>query len=138
MKYFLVILLSIFSQLTLAEPPFRSGEVVVSGSPSDFPHEVVLKYLPNANLTVLATQDGAEKSAASAWRGKGKRAGRNFIATTQEVPNDPFYSFQWHFNAVQAEDAWEIFKDPELDYGPGTGVTVAVLDTGLSSGLMTV
>ena len=95
----------------------------MSGSPSDFPNEVVLKYLPNANLTVLETQKGAEKSVATAWRGKGKRAGRNFIATKQEIPNDPLYSFQWHFKAVQAEAAWGISK--------GAGVTVAVLDTGV-------
>lgn len=134
MKYFLatlLALLSVFSPLAFSEPPFRSGEVVVSGSPSDFPNEIVLKYLPNANLTVLATQDGAEKSTASTWRGKGKRAGRNFIATKQEAPDDPIYSFQWHFNAVQAEAAWEVLKDS----GPGKGVIVAVLDTGLSSGL---
>ncbi|MBL4799923.1 MAG: S8 family serine peptidase [Oleispira sp.] len=127
MKYFLATLLalsSLFSQLVFAEPPFRSGEVVVSGSPSDFPFETVIKYLPHANLTVLATQPGAEKSAASTWRGKGKRAGRNFIATKQEVPNDPIYYLQWHFDAVQAEDAWDISK--------GTGVVVAVLDTGLN------
>lgn len=127
MKYFLATLLalsSLFSQLAFAEPPFRSGEVVVSGSPSDFPSETVIKYLPHANLTVLATQPGAEKSAASTWRGKGKRAGRNFIATKQEVPNDPIYSFQWHFDAVQAEAAWDISK--------GAGVIVAVLDTGLN------
>ena len=127
MNYYLsslLALLSLFAQLTFAEPPFRSGEVVVSGSPSDFPYETVLKYLPNANLTVLRTQHGAEKNAASFWRGKGKRAGRNFIATKQETPNDPIYSFQWHFKAVQAEAAWDISK--------GTGVIVAVLDTGLN------
>jgi len=127
MKYSLatlLALLSLLAQLAFAEPPFRSGEVVVSGSPSDFPHEVVLKYLPNANLTVLETQKGTEKSVATAWRGKGKRAGRNFIATKQEIPNDPLYSFQWHFKAVQAEAAWDISK--------GAGVTVAVLDTGLN------
>lgn len=127
MTYFLATLLafsSLFYQLAFAESPFRSGEVVVNGHPSDFPYETVIKYLPNANLTVLATQYGAEKSAVSAWRGKGKRAGRNFIATKQELPNDPIYSLQWHFNTVQAEAAWEISK--------GDGVIVAVLDTGLN------
>ena len=127
MKYFLATLLtlsSLFSQLVFAEPPFRSGEIVVNGHPSNFPSATVIKYLPHANLTVLATQPGAEKSAARTWRGKGKRAGRNFIATKQEVPNDPIYSFQWHFDAVQAEAAWDISK--------GSGVIVAVLDTGLN------
>ncbi len=136
MKYSLtslLALLSLFAQLAFAEPPFRAGEVVVSGSPSDFPHETVLKYLPNANLTVLETQKGAEKSAASFWRGKGKRAGRNFIASTQFTPNDEHYPLQWHFKAVQAEAAWDITSGVDID--TAQGVLVAVLDTGLSSQL---
>lgn len=42
------------------------------------------------------------------------------------TPNDEFYSYQWHFPPVQAPDAW--------DQGTGSGVTVAVIDSGISQG----
>jgi len=40
------------------------------------------------------------------------------------VPNDPKYSEQWHLTRVGAEKAW--------DLSCGTGVTVAVIDTGVA------
>jgi subtilisin family serine protease len=42
------------------------------------------------------------------------------------TPNDPFYSAQWHFPPVQAPDAWDV--------STGSGVVVAVVDTGISQG----
>ncbi|MEW6060026.1 MAG: S8 family serine peptidase [Actinomycetota bacterium] len=42
------------------------------------------------------------------------------------TPNDPFYSFQWHFPPVQAPQAWDV--------STGSGVVVAVVDTGISQG----
>lgn len=41
-------------------------------------------------------------------------------------PNDPMYKHQWHFDMVNAEEAWERAK--------GDGVIVAVIDTGVSPG----
>ena len=40
--------------------------------------------------------------------------------------NDTYRSYQWNFDAVNAESAWA--------YSTGSGVTVAVLDTGVTSG----
>ena len=40
------------------------------------------------------------------------------------TPNDPFFRYQWNFSAVQMETAWNINQ--------GSGVTVAVLDTGVA------
>lgn len=53
----------------------------------------------------------------------------NLIRTTlthndPDVPDDPFFSFQWHLPMIQVEEAWDISQ--------GTGVTVAVLDTGIA------
>lgn len=53
----------------------------------------------------------------------------NFIANALMVPNDPYYSYQWHFDnsdygGVQAESAWDI--------STGSGVTVAIIDTGIA------
>lgn len=53
----------------------------------------------------------------------------NLIRTTlthddPDAPDDPFFSFQWHLPMIQIEEAWDISQ--------GTGVTVAVLDTGIA------
>ena len=42
------------------------------------------------------------------------------------VPNDPAFPSQWHLSTIGLEDAWE--------YGTGRDVTVAVLDSGISTG----
>jgi serine protease len=42
------------------------------------------------------------------------------------VPNDPLYSYQWHFDAVNAEAAWDV--------STGVGAVVAVIDTGVTEG----
>jgi serine protease len=43
-------------------------------------------------------------------------------------PNDPMYKSQWHFDMVHAEDAWRTAQ--------GAGVVVAVIDTGVSPGIL--
>ena len=54
----------------------------------------------------------------------------NYIAYSSMVPNDPFYSFQWHFDnpkygGINLEAAWELETgDPN--------VVVAVVDTGVA------
>ncbi len=53
----------------------------------------------------------------------------NYIAEAFTVPNDPFYVYQWHFDnpvygGVHAESAWNTTT--------GTGVVVAVIDTGVA------
>jgi len=44
-------------------------------------------------------------------------------------PNDPEYPNQWNLPMVSAEGAWNQFATPE---GIGQGVTIAILDTGVS------
>lgn len=54
----------------------------------------------------------------------------NYYAYASFVPNDPLYSYQWHFDnptygGIQMEQAWDI--------STGTpGIVVAVLDTGVA------
>ncbi|MBF2056812.1 MAG: peptidase S8 [Cyanobacterium sp. T60_A2020_053] len=48
----------------------------------------------------------------------------NYIYHTLEIPNDPGYSEQWNLRSINVEQAW-------LD-SKGEGVTVAVIDTGVS------
>ncbi len=48
----------------------------------------------------------------------------NLIRRAAFDPNDDFYSFQWHFTKIGMPAAW--------DKSTGTGVTVAVIDTGVA------
>jgi serine protease len=48
----------------------------------------------------------------------------NYIYHTFDVPNDPDYSKQWNLRSINIESAWDETK--------GSGVTVAVIDTGVS------
>ncbi len=48
----------------------------------------------------------------------------NYIYHTLEAPNDPDYSQQWNLHNIHVERAWEETQ--------GEGITVAVIDTGVS------
>lgn len=48
----------------------------------------------------------------------------NYIYSFEEVPNDPDYSKQWNLRSIKVESAWEETK--------GSGMTIAVIDTGIS------
>ncbi|MCK4996233.1 MAG: S8 family serine peptidase, partial [Thermoplasmatales archaeon] len=55
----------------------------------------------------------------------------NYIARICMTPNDPYYSYQWHLHDV---DEGGIDMEPAWDISTGSGVTVAVLDTGIRAG----
>lgn len=48
----------------------------------------------------------------------------NYLYQASAVPNDPQYNRQWNFRDINVEQAWDETK--------GAGVTVAVIDTGVS------
>jgi len=48
----------------------------------------------------------------------------NYIYSTFFVPNDPSYSQQWNLRSINVEAAWDETR--------GSGITVAVIDTGIS------
>ena len=48
----------------------------------------------------------------------------NYIYHQLEVPNDPEYSKQWNLHTINVEQAWDETK--------GEGITVAVIDTGVT------
>jgi serine protease len=48
----------------------------------------------------------------------------NYIYRSFEIPNDPDYGKQWNLRSINVETAWDDSK--------GEGVTVAVIDTGVS------
>jgi serine protease len=55
------------------------------------------------------------------------KAEKNYIAHAVMVPNDPYYSYQWHMSRIGMENAW--------DESTGAGVTVAIVDTGVKQSL---
>jgi serine protease len=64
----------------------------------------------------------------------------NHIAHALMVPNDPFYGYQWHLDIPESKEisAWHgengggINIEPAWDISTGTGVIVAVIDTGVA------
>ncbi|MEW6073567.1 MAG: S8 family peptidase [Planctomycetota bacterium] len=48
----------------------------------------------------------------------------NSICHATATPNDPYYGYQWHFPQINMPAAW--------DASTGTGVVVAILDTGVA------
>ena len=64
----------------------------------------------------------------------------NFIAHAFLVPNDPLYSYQWHLDIPEGEEVfiWHgengggLNVEPAWDISTGTGVIVAVIDTGVA------
>lgn len=48
----------------------------------------------------------------------------NYIYYKLDIPNDPDYGKQWNLRSINVESAWDETK--------GAGVTVAVIDTGIS------
>ncbi|MGK7877711.1 MAG: DUF5942 domain-containing protein [Xenococcaceae cyanobacterium] len=48
----------------------------------------------------------------------------NYVYKALEVPNDPYYTKQWNLRNINIEKAWDDTK--------GDGVTVAVIDTGVT------
>ena len=50
--------------------------------------------------------------------------GPNFLYSIQAIPNDPDYSKQWNLRSINMERAW--------DDAQGEGITVAVIDTGIT------
>lgn len=55
----------------------------------------------------------------------------NHIVKAAWSPNDPFYQYQWHFNAISLSQAWDYDATPPL-YGGDPSIVVAVLDTGIA------
>ena len=48
----------------------------------------------------------------------------NYLRHSHLTPNDPYFSYQWHHALMKNTSAW--------DLGRGTGVTVALLDSGVA------
>ncbi len=121
-----------------------------ASAPAFVPGEVIVKFASDAQLQSLSAQ-GLELQRAQAvglpraalYRAEGLDAREtvalvdalnarpdvvyaelNTIKRVQKAPNDPLYAYQWHYDAINLPAAWEV------EDGVGSGVTVAVIDSG--------
>jgi len=54
-----------------------------------------------------------------------KSVDRNYVYKALAVPNDTYYSLQWHYQSIKLPQAWDVMKS-------AANVVVAVVDTGVS------
>ena len=90
---------------------------------------VIVKYKGDKNFQRLTLKGERVDDAIARFRNLEdvEYAEPDFVAHTFTAPNDPFYLYQWNFQKVagiNAEEAWDVTT--------GTGVTVAVVDTGIA------
>ena len=75
---------------------------------------------------IIEVPPGKEKEMAHTYlkRPEVEYAEPNYYRSIYAIPNDELYPFQWHFPLINLEEAWDI--------STGSGVTVAVVDTGIN------
>ncbi|MEW6519829.1 MAG: S8 family serine peptidase [Thermodesulfobacteriota bacterium] len=111
---------------SISREMYRQGEVVLACTADQVPAGYrVKKVLPHAGLVVLQVARGSEQEHVASLAGMGMRSGLNLKYQAFFVPDDTLYGAQWNLPMVQSEAAWDITS--------GSGVTVAVLDTGLKT-----
>ena len=93
----------------------------VSGGSADRPSSADFDI-----ITIGAGIDPEAAAAALAARSDVEYAQPRYLNHKMYKPNDPLYSNQWNFPAIDMERAWDIQQ------GSGPDVIVAVLDTGVA------
>jgi serine protease len=76
------------------------------------------------NLFVVQGDQKLLKALQSDFRKYTEYIEPDYIYRAYAIPNDPDYNKQWNFRSINVEAAWDNTK--------GNGVTVAVIDTGIS------
>ena len=82
-----------------------------------------------ANFRIVQTEPGTDAEAAAQRLGAQpdvEYAQPRYVVRSRFVPNDPLYTNQWGFRAIDMERAWDI------NPGAASSVIVAVLDTGIA------
>jgi thermitase len=103
------------------------GRVLVGAAPSvDVAREAGGKARAlGAGNHVVEVAAGTERAAVARLRGRFRFAELDCIATPAFTPNDPYFGSAWHLPKIGAPAAW--------DLSIGSGVTIAVLDTGVDA-----
>jgi serine protease len=82
-----------------------------------------------ADFNIVTIDDGADPEAAAAALAQQpdvEYAQARYIMHSMFVPNDPLYSMQWNYPAIDMERAWD------LNPGATSSIVVAVIDSGVA------
>lgn len=94
----------------------------------------VVRTSPHAGFKVLHLPAGktvAEMVALYSQQSIVQYAEPNYIRRITWSPNDPAYSYQWHFEQIDLEGAWDQ-DTTSPNYGGDPCIVVAVIDTGVA------
>ncbi|MYN03646.1 S8 family serine peptidase [Pseudoduganella sp. DS3] len=116
---------------------FASGRILVSPRPG-LPEAAFKKLLKDhggnaarklngLNVYVVEMPHGREKALKQAMKRNPhvKFAELDGVLQMQQTPSDPYYANEWHQAKIGAPSAWDI--------ATGSGVTIAILDTGVDA-----
>jgi len=154
MLIFLVVLLSLTMGVTTGATEERDvfeNDAAGAEGPLFVPGEIIVKFkpaVPQKAIGAINAQHGASILEASPWgfmrlsvpegasvtgmaqayskNPNVEYAQANYICYADWVPDDPYYSYQWHLQMINMESAWDI------ELGGDVSVIVAVLDTGVA------
>lgn len=113
----------------MAKPLFEVNKINKAKYIED---EIIVKFKGDAErFRVIKVPEGrvGEKVKEYLERRDVEYAEPNYIAYALMTPNDPYYVYQWHldnpqYGGINLEAAWDI--------STGSGVTIAVIDTGIA------
>jgi len=120
-KTFNIKRIQVFSQSFPKEPSYVSDEIIVKYEGDTKPFRVI--KISSGKVREKIKEFQAQKGVIFAEP--------NYLAYALMTPNDPYFSYQWHFDnqtygGIHMKDAWDIAN--------GQGVTVAVVDSGIRKG----
>ncbi|HEY6361366.1 MAG TPA: S8 family serine peptidase [Vicinamibacterales bacterium] len=121
------------------DEPFERGSIIVkfrAGTPAAARRAMLAQVdgfttqaLPYASFDIVAIDPAADPEAAARRldaQPDVDYAQARYRISPMFTPNDPFYSRQWNYPAIDMERAWDI------NPGAAPGITVAVLDSGVA------
>ena len=119
--------------------PYLRGSIVVKFRPGTAPaaRHVMLEHAgaskmdtpPYADFNIVTIDDNADPEAAAAALAQQpdvEYAQARYRMHPMFVPNDPLYSMQWNYPAIDMERAWD------LNPGATSSIVVAVIDSGVA------
>ena len=102
-------------------------------------HGTVVGTMGGGDLEVLIVRTEKGKIAETEKKlDKSKKFGviqRNHGYNPSWVPNDPEFRNQWHMSTIKAHDSWGAIHSAPAVYAGGSGVSIAVFDSGCNSAI---
>lgn len=115
-----------------AGPELRVDPSLRQGTASYVPDEINVRFRNDSKpFRTLKVVPGTAVSEAArlSKRADVVYAEPNYLAHTTMVPNDTYYKYQWNFGDTEIGG---IELEPAWDLTDGSGITVAILDTGIA------